>query len=51
MIASGGVQGLDDVRQLAETGVIEGVVIGMALYEGRLTLREALGVAGGHNAG
>jgi phosphoribosylformimino-5-aminoimidazole carboxamide ribotide isomerase len=42
VIASGGVSALDDLRVLAATGVIEGVISGRALYEGRLDLREAL---------
>lgn len=46
IIASGGVNGLEDVRRLAaatrtESGV-DGVVIGRALYEGTLDLRQAL---------
>lgn len=51
VIASGGVGALDDLRHLKRTGVIAGAVIGMALYEGRFTLREALAAAGGENAG
>jgi len=51
VVASGGVQGVDDVSQLAATGMVAGVVIGTALYEGRLTLQEALKAAGGQNAG
>lgn len=39
--ASGGVQSLEDLRQLAQLGVA-GVVIGKALLEGRFTLAEAL---------
>jgi phosphoribosylformimino-5-aminoimidazole carboxamide ribotide isomerase len=42
VIASGGVSSLDDLRALAATGVIEGVISGRALYEGRLDLTEAL---------
>jgi phosphoribosylformimino-5-aminoimidazole carboxamide ribotide isomerase len=42
VIASGGVSALDDLRALAATGVIAGVISGRALYEGRLDLREAL---------
>ena len=41
VIASGGVRDAGDLRALAETGV-EAVVVGRALYEGRLTLAEAL---------
>jgi phosphoribosylformimino-5-aminoimidazole carboxamide ribotide isomerase len=42
VIASGGVSELDDLRALKQTGVIEGVISGRALYEGRLDLGEAL---------
>ncbi len=38
-IASGGVSGMDDVIRLAEVGC-KGVIIGKAIYEGRVTLNE-----------
>jgi phosphoribosylformimino-5-aminoimidazole carboxamide ribotide isomerase len=38
-IASGGVSGMDDVRQLEEVGC-KGVIIGKAIYEGYITLTE-----------
>jgi phosphoribosylformimino-5-aminoimidazole carboxamide ribotide isomerase len=41
VIASGGVTTLDDVRRLAGRG-LAGCIIGRALYEGRLDLREVL---------
>jgi phosphoribosylformimino-5-aminoimidazole carboxamide ribotide isomerase len=41
VIASGGVTTLDDIRQLAACGVA-GCIVGRALYEGRLDLKEAL---------
>ena len=44
--ASGGVSTLDDIRQLAQTGV-EGVIIGTALYRGAITLPDAIGAAEG----
>lgn len=44
VIASGGVAGLDDVRRAREAG-LSGVIIGRALYEGELSLRDALRVA------
>lgn len=47
VIASGGVRDLDDIRwlkQMAGAGV-EGVIVGQALYTGRLDLAEALAVA------
>jgi phosphoribosylformimino-5-aminoimidazole carboxamide ribotide isomerase len=40
-IASGGVTTADDVRRLAELG-LAGCIVGRALYEGTLTLEEAL---------
>jgi phosphoribosylformimino-5-aminoimidazole carboxamide ribotide isomerase len=40
LVASGGVSGIDDVEELAAMGM-RGVIIGKALYEGRVTL-EAL---------
>jgi phosphoribosylformimino-5-aminoimidazole carboxamide ribotide isomerase len=51
VIASGGVGTLDDIRQLKATGVVEGAVIGMALYEGRFELVDALRIAEGKDAG
>ena len=45
MIASGGVGSLDDLRALrdaAAAGWIEGVIVGRALYDGRVALAEAL---------
>lgn len=38
-IASGGVSSIDDVIRLQETGC-RGVIIGKAIYEGRITLKE-----------
>lgn len=38
-IASGGVSGVDDVYRLGEIGC-KGVIIGKAIYEGRITLKE-----------
>jgi phosphoribosylformimino-5-aminoimidazole carboxamide ribotide isomerase len=51
VIASGGINSLDDVRALVESRVVAGAVIGMALYTGQFQLREALALAGGRNAG
>jgi phosphoribosylformimino-5-aminoimidazole carboxamide ribotide isomerase len=45
VIASGGVTTADDVSRLAAAG-LAGCIIGRALYEGTLTLAEALRVAG-----
>jgi phosphoribosylformimino-5-aminoimidazole carboxamide ribotide isomerase len=44
VIASGGVTTAGEIRELARRGVA-GAVIGMALYEGKLTLKAALGAA------
>jgi phosphoribosylformimino-5-aminoimidazole carboxamide ribotide isomerase len=44
VIGSGGVTSLQDLRGLAEAGA-EGAIIGTALYEGRLHLKEALQLA------
>ena len=43
VIASGGVSNLDDVRRLSRLP-LAGCVVGRALYEGTLTLREAIQV-------
>ena len=47
VVASGGVSTLGDIRALAAAGddVIEGCIIGRALYEGNFTLAEALAAA------
>ena len=43
LVISGGVGGIDDIRALAAAGdAVEGVVIGQALYTGKLSLPEAL---------
>jgi phosphoribosylformimino-5-aminoimidazole carboxamide ribotide isomerase len=49
VIASGGVTTAGDVRQLAAIG-LAGCIVGRALYEGTLTLADALGAAGEVNA-
>jgi phosphoribosylformimino-5-aminoimidazole carboxamide ribotide isomerase len=45
VIASGGVGGIEHVRAAVAAGV-DGLVVGRALYEGRLDLAEAVAVAG-----
>lgn len=45
-IASGGVRDAADVAALAKIHGVVGVVVGTALYEGRVTLEELLGAAG-----
>jgi phosphoribosylformimino-5-aminoimidazole carboxamide ribotide isomerase len=42
VIASGGVGRIEDVRELASLGCLEGVIVGRALYTGALSLPEAL---------
>jgi phosphoribosylformimino-5-aminoimidazole carboxamide ribotide isomerase len=52
VIASGGVSSLEDIRALLPLeplGII-GVIVGRALYEGRLDLRQAIAVAPGSSA-
>ena len=44
VIASGGVKDVEDIRRLKPTGVA-GVIVGRSLYEGTLTLRDALAAA------
>jgi phosphoribosylformimino-5-aminoimidazole carboxamide ribotide isomerase len=46
VIASGGVTTLDDIRQLAAAG-LAGCIVGRALYEGQLTLREIAAMLAG----
>ncbi len=41
VVASGGVSSMDDLRILSEAG-IRGVIIGKALYEGKISLPEAI---------
>ena len=47
VIASGGVAGRADLEALRATGAIAGVIIGRALYDGRLTAEEALAASAG----
>jgi phosphoribosylformimino-5-aminoimidazole carboxamide ribotide isomerase len=42
IIASGGVSGLEDLEKLAEQNIF-GVIVGKAIYEGRVTLKELEG--------
>jgi phosphoribosylformimino-5-aminoimidazole carboxamide ribotide isomerase len=45
VIASGGVANLDHIRRLREIGA-EAAIVGRALYEGTVDLREAMALAG-----
>lgn len=47
VIASGGVSSIPDIEQLKDSGAVAGVVIGMALYEGKIALKDALAVSRG----
>jgi len=40
-IASGGVRDINDIKALLDTGMIAGVIVGKAFYEGTLDLKEA----------
>jgi len=51
VIASGGVTRVEDVRRLRATGVVHGAIIGRALYEGTLTVEEAIEAAGDQTDG
>lgn len=42
VIASGGISTMDDIRALAETGMIHGAITGKAVYEGRIDITKAL---------
>jgi phosphoribosylformimino-5-aminoimidazole carboxamide ribotide isomerase len=44
VVASGGVSSVDDVRRVREAG-LAGVIIGRAIYEGKVSLRDGLTVA------
>jgi len=46
VIASGGVAGISDIDALLAEPIIKGVVIGRALYDGRIDAKEALARAG-----
>lgn len=45
VIASGGVSDLAEIRQLAASGIVAGAVVGMALYQNRFSLRDAIAAA------
>ncbi len=47
VIASGGVSRVEDIQRLATVPVIAGIIVGRSLYEGTLTLEEALAAVGG----
>jgi len=47
VIASGGISCLEDIKKLKDIGSknLEGVIIGRALYEGKIELEEAIRIA------
>ena len=42
VIASGGIASLSEVSRLSRSGAVAGVIIGMALYTGRISLADAM---------
>ncbi len=46
LIASGGVSNLSDIEKLKDIQCLYGVIIGKALYEGKVDFKQALGVLG-----
>ena len=48
LIASGGVTSIDDIKQLSDMNEnkISGVIIGKALYENKISLKEAIEISG-----
>ena len=46
VIASGGVSGIEDIKNLMKIKNLWGVITGKAIYAGTLNLKEALGIAG-----
>lgn len=50
VIASGGVTIIDEIQKLQHSQMVAGAVIGMALYEGKFTLQDAIAAAGGNRA-
>ncbi len=47
VIVAGGISSLKDIEQLSSIKGVEGVIIGKALYEGRIDLEEALKIGNG----
>lgn len=46
IVASAGIATIEDIRRVRDLGC-RGAIVGRAIYEGRLTIEEALGAAGG----
>jgi phosphoribosylformimino-5-aminoimidazole carboxamide ribotide isomerase len=49
LIASGGVSSADDVHRLAQMPGLYGCIIGKALYDGAVNLRELAATRGAHS--
>jgi phosphoribosylformimino-5-aminoimidazole carboxamide ribotide isomerase len=49
LIASGGIAGLEDLRLVAGIAGVRGAIVGRALYEGGLSLAEAVAACGGRD--
>ena len=47
VLASGGVSALEEIEALRDSKIVAGAVIGMALYRGQISLRDALIAARG----
>jgi phosphoribosylformimino-5-aminoimidazole carboxamide ribotide isomerase len=45
-IASGGVRDINDIKVLLDTGLVAGVIVGKAFYEGSIDLKEAFELVG-----
>ena len=50
VIASGGVKDLQDMRAVRDTGNLDGVITGRAIYDGGMDLEQALAIAAGEMA-
>jgi len=48
-VASGGISSIDDLHSLQEIGC-KGVIIGKAIYEGKIELKELLAISNQHSA-
>jgi len=46
VVASGGVSGMDDIRELLKVTGLFGAIVGKAIYEGRVDLKEAVLLTG-----
>ncbi len=45
IIVAGGISSLEDIKELSDVEKIEGVIIGKALYEGKIILEEAINIS------